>query len=499
MPKFNVLCAGLQHESHSFCPVPADLDSFRSTGGISQGNEVVQNFRGSRSEVGAVIDLAETLDWSLTLPLFAHFVPSGPVTQEAFEYFSNVILKAIDEAAPLDGVIMPLHGAMVVEHLADAEGELVRRVREAVGPDMPIAVTFDLHGNISLDMARYANIVSTYRTTPHIDQYETAWRAGELLQRAMSGEITPRVAYAQRPMFDALDMGRTISGYGPMVEINRMASKAMIEHPTILDVAIHAGFDWSDKYSTGPSILVTSDNDLERAEHIAEDLITYAWNTRAEKTVEMVSVEEAIAVALEPAEGTGPLLIGDFTDCPGAAAVGDNTVLLRAMIDAKLEGSALASIADAESVKTCIEAGEGATVELTLGGKLHPVYSATPLHVTARVVKISDGLAVRTGPYFTGTKVNYGPSCLIDIDGILVIVATFRIQIDDRSQFRIFGINTEEMNILACKAVNHFRADFEPISRRLIYVDAGGIASRNYKQFPYRNIRRPIWPLDSIQ
>lgn len=497
MNGLKVFCAGLMHESHSFCPIPADLATFKATDGIRVGGEVRSEFRGTRSELGAVFDLAEELEWTLLHPLFAHTVPSGPVTEDAFEHFSGIIETELKASLPVDGVMLVLHGAMLVDHLDDAEGELLRRVRAIVGPDVPVAVTFDLHGNIGGAVAEHADIVSSYRTTPHVDQYETAMRAGHLLQRAMKGEIRPRVAYAQLPMFDALDMGRTIAGYGPMVGINIMAAQDIEQHVAILDIAIHAGFDWADKYSTGPSVLVTHDGEDLLAQSIADRLIEFAWRTRSEKTVDMFGIDEVVRIALEPTTADGPLLIGDFTDCPGGAGMGDNTNMLRALIDAKAKGAVVASIADPQSVQKCIAARVGAMVTLELGGKLHPVYSAGPLHVEAQVLTISDGVAVRTGPYFTGTRSFFGPSCLVDIGGVRVIVATEREQIDDRAQFRIFGVDPDRENILVCKAVNHFRADFEPIGRRLVYVDSGGVVSRNFKQFDYRKIRRPIWPLDA--
>ncbi|WP_457588881.1 M81 family metallopeptidase [Ensifer canadensis] len=491
-----VFCAGLMHESHSFCPIPADLATFKSTGGILVGDEVRSEFHGTRSELGAIFDLSDRLGWSLLHPLFAHTVPSGPVTAETFHYFSAIIEKELVSNLPVDGVILVLHGAMLVDGLDDAEGELLRRVRELIGPETPIAVTFDLHGNIGTAVAEQANIVSSYRTTPHVDQYEAALRAGELLQRTMAGEINPRVAYAQLPMFDALDMGRTIAGHGPMVGINRLAAQEIENHPSILDIAIHAGFDWADKYSTGPSVLVTYDGDETLAQSVADQLIEYAWQTKAEKTVDMLGIDEVIRIAREPATSKGPLLIGDFTDCPGGAGMGDNTNMLKALIEARIEGVVVASIADPAAVEKCLAAGVNTIVELELGGRLHAIYSGRPLHVTARVLTVSDGVAFRAGPYFTGTRTYFGPSCLVDIEGVRVIIATEREQIDDRAQLRIFGIDPDEENILVCKAVNHFRADFEPISRRLIYVDSGGVVSRNFKQFAYRKIRRPIWPLD---
>ena len=224
----------------------------------------------------------------------------------------------------------------------------------------------------------------------------------------------------------------------------------------------------------------------------------FAWETRDIKTIRLLPIDEAMTIAKAPAEGAGPLLIGDYTDCPGGAGVGDGTNLLAAMIAAELQNAALGSIADAAAAQACIALGVGATVTLELGGTFDSANGGGPLRVTGVVKAISDGRVVRKGPFATGSVTNYGPSALLQVGGIAVVVATHRVQIDDREQFRIFGLQPETMNILACKAMNHFRADFEAIGRRLIYVDSGGITSFDWGRYPYRNVRRPIWPLDPL-
>jgi microcystin degradation protein MlrC len=498
MAAFRVFAAGMKHESHSFCALPADLGRFRAGGGYKRWGEIPKAFRGTSTEWGAILDLADRHGWILIHPLDANTSPAGPVPEDTYEHFCSVILSALRSAMPVQGVILTLHGAMVTTHLPDAEGELVRRVRGVVGPSVPIAITLDLHANAGPALAEFADIVSTYRTTPHVDMRETAARAGELLQLAMKGEVKPVVAYAQRPMFNALDQGRTISGHGPMVDILRLAEAERAADNALLDIGINAGFDWADKLNVGPSILVTANGDRARAQAVADRLMDFAWETRDIKTIALLPMDEVMAIARAPAEGPGPLLIGDYTDCPGGAGVGDGTSLLQAMIAADLHDAALASIADADSARACIAAGIGATVTLDLGGKFDPAQGGGPLRVTGTVRGVSDGRVVRKGPFATGSVTNYGPSALLQIGGIAVVVASLRVQIDDREQFRIFGLEPERMNILACKAMNHFRADFERIGRRLVYVESGGITSFDWARYPYRNIRRPIWPLDKL-
>ena len=152
-----------------------------------------------------------------------------------------------------------------------------------------------------------------------------------------------------------------------------------------------------------------------------------------------------------------------------------------------------------ESAKIGIDAGIGATVTLNLGGKTDPRFGGTPLKVTGKVEAIADGVYTRKGKYATGTVGTIGPSFLLNLGHVRVIVSSIKSQIDDREQFRMFGIEPEKVNVLLCKASNHFRADFEPMARKLIYIDSGGIVSRNFAQFPYKKVRRPIWPLDKVE
>jgi microcystin degradation protein MlrC len=499
MAAFRVFAAGMKHESHSFCSLPADLDRFKAGGGYKRWGEISAAFRGTNTEWGAVLDLADKHGWIVIHPLDANTSPAGPVPGETYEHFAHVILSALRSAMPVQGVFLTLHGAMVTTHLPDAEGELVRRVRGVVGPSVPVAVTLDLHANAGPALAEFADIVSCYRTTPHVDMHETASRAGELLQAAMLGTVKPVVAYAQRPMMNALDQGRTISGHGPMVDILKRADAERASDNALLDIGINAGFDWSDKINVGPSIFVTANGDRAKAQAAAERLMDFAWETRDIKTIRLLPMDEAMAIARAPAEGPGPLLIGDYTDCPGGAGVGDGTNLLAAMIANDLQGAALGSIADGAAAQACIAAGVGASVTLDLGGKFDPANGGGPLRVTGVVKAVSDGRVVRKGPFATGSVTNYGPSALLQVGGIAVVVATHRVQIDDREQFRIFGLQPETMNILACKAMNHFRADYEKMGRRLIYVESGGITSFDWSKYPYRNIRRPIWPLDDVK
>ncbi|MQW32251.1 M81 family metallopeptidase [Sinorhizobium meliloti] len=491
-----IFAATIMHESHTFNIAPTTLDDFRNCVYL-EGDAIGGAMRGTRSEWGAILDLADEFGWHLVDPLVAMAEPAGKVTDQAFDHMMGIITRGLERAMPVHGVILPLHGAMVTESHDDAEGEIIRQVRAIVGREIPIAVTLDLHANATEDMACLADIITTYRTTPHIDLYETAERAGRLLQRTMLGEIKPSVTLANRPVLEGLDHGRTIAGHGAMVEMLALVREAEAQTRGVLDIGVNSGFVWADVPFTGPTVLVTGDGVRPEYREVAERLADLIWDSRGRKTIQLLPMDETIIIACEAAPaGSGPLLIGDFTDNPGAGAYGDATNLVRALLEAGIKGVAVGTIADLDSAAAGLKAGVGATVTVDLGGKKDPRFGGAPIRLTGTVGAVSDGVYVRKGKVATGTKGNMGPSFRLDLDGMQIIVATYATQIDDREQFRIYGIEPERMNIVACKAMNHFRADFEPIARRLIYVDAGGICSLDFKQFPWSKLRRPIWPLD---
>ena len=496
MPR-KVFSASVMHETHTFCITPTTLDRFRETCYLRDA-EIPAAMRGTRGEGGAVFALADEYGWTLVHPVAAFAQPAGKVTDDAFEHFAGLIIDSLRRALPIDGVLLPLHGAMVTDGYDDAEGELLARIRAVIGRDIPVAVSLDLHANATEDMARHADIITTYRTTPHIDMYETAERAGRLLERTMRGEIRPKIYRAQAPVMFGIDEGRTITGWGPMIEMKAKVKEAEATVPGVLDIGVNAGFAWADTPFTGPSVLVTGDGEASRYQALADQLIRHAWETRGVYTIDFLPIAEGIRIAREPRSGPGPLLIGDYTDNPGGGGHGDGTSFLKALLESDVEDAVVGHIADPESARIGRAAGIGATVTLDLGGKTDPRFGGTPLKVTGKVAALADGIYTRKGTYATGTAGTIGPSFLLDLGRVRVIVSSIKSQIDDREQFRIFGIEPEKTNVLLCKASNHFRADFEPISRKLIYVDSGGIVSRNFAQFDYRKVRRPIWPLDPI-
>ncbi len=496
-PVKRVLTGRFMHETNTFSVQKTDMALWRRRD-FHRDNEIPAAFRGTRSALGATFEAADKYGWTLIHPVSANANPSGTVSDDAFEQIAGLLLAAAARQQPIDGVLLHLHGAMVVESYEDGEGELLARLRRLLGPEVPIVATLDLHANVTQLMADSASALIAFRTYPHIDQYERAWQGAELLQRAMRGEIRPRTVIAKRPMLYGLDWGRTQRG--PMAELIARG-EALEAAGEVLAVSICAGFPLADISDVGPSVTVTVDAGGEgHGEAIAGDFIEHAWATRDFTTVQMLSVAEAVARAREGQPGDKPLLVADFTDNPGGGGYGDATAFLKGLIDAGIERVAFHAICDPEAAAEGMRAGIG-PVTLILGGKVDPRLGGGPLTLAGEITHLSNGRFIAYGPMGGGLERDYGPSLVFRVggpNGIDIIVISNNGQAVDLAQFTSLGLDPARYSTVCVKSMQHFRAAFEPIAREVILVDTGALCAVALPAEFYKNVRRPLWPLDEI-
>jgi microcystin degradation protein MlrC len=492
-----VLTARFMHETNTFSRVKTDMALIRRRD-FHLENEIPAVFRGTRSALGATFEAADRYGWSLVHPISANPNPSGIVTDDAFEAILGQILLAAETRGPFDGVLLHLHGAMVTDSHEDAEGEVLARLRCRLGSEVPIIATLDLHANVTQQMAQNANALIAFRTYPHIDMYERAWQAAELLDRPIRGEIRPVTVIARRPLIHGLDWGRHQSP--PMAALLARADR--IEHAgEALAVSICAGFALANIHDVGPSVTVTVDRlrgSRCAGQAIAEEFMDHAWATRDFTSVHTLSVAEAVARARAGKPGDKPLVIADYTDNPGGGGYGDATALLRGLVDGDVRGVAFHAICDPEAVQAGIRAGVGASTRLELGGKTDPAVGGGPLTLEGEVVCLTNGKFVAYGPMGGGVERNYGPSMVFRVGGIDVVVITNNGQATDLGQFTSLGVDPTRYATVAVKSMQHFRAAFEPIAREVIVVDTGGLCRIDYTADLFTKVRRPIWPLDPI-
>lgn len=492
---FTVLTAEFMHESNTFSRYRTDLPQFE-VDALYYGDEAIRARRNANTELAGFMDVAEPAGWTVVHAISAHAVPGGRVTKAAYDHIAGVILDAARANKDrLDGVLLGMHGSMVPDFCDDGEGYLLGLLRAELGNDIPIAVTLDLHAMVSEDMVRDAQIFVSYKTYPHVDMREGGVHAARILDRAMKGEIAPRTVRAHVPMLDEANSGRT-----DIPETLALYDRAReAEAEGLLAVSVNSGFTGADVSCVGPTVLATYDSHDPQAEvtarRVTEELADRIWRGRTKKRNVFVEVDEAAAEALAWT-GEKPLVIADYADNPGAGSYGNSTALLKGLLDAGVQDAVFAPMVDAEAAATQHRHGEGDTVTVTFGGRGAPDFGGGPLTVTGVIRKLSDGAYVGDGPIQGGLAHSFGPTVVINVDGINVLIVSEAQQMVDLQQLRAFGIEPTDRRVLVLKSMQHFRAAFEPIAGRVIVCDAGALATPRAERRPYTRVPRPLWPLD---
>ncbi|MEM9472993.1 MAG: M81 family metallopeptidase [Pseudomonadota bacterium] len=487
-----VLLAEIMHETNTFnriATVKADFE----TRYWHEGTKATSALAGTNTEIAGFIEAAEQYDWALEIPLAASASPSGPMAAGDWDRVKQLILQPLRNGQRFDAVVLVLHGSMVTETTLDAEGDLLREVRMLAGADSLIAVTLDMHANVSEAMIAAADMMMAYRTYPHVDQRERALHMARLMQDVLQGGPWPRLVMARMPMMDAANHGQTAAGQ-PMPGLLKLADK-LEERDGVICASIQIGFPWSDVPDIGPSVVMTASDD-HAGRVAAQELMQAVWQSRAETQLEFATPAEAMALAGRGTAGDKPLVLADFADNPAGGAYGDSPNLLRAMIGAKLERAAFATISDPASVAGAATAGVGARVRLSLGGKGAPDLTP-PLEVEAEVINLADGGFICAGPMWRGVSFSMGATAVLRIADIDVIVSSAPTAVMDLNVFRSVGIEPQKLTTIGLKSRNHFKAAYGPIARETMLVDAGGIASMRLQQLTFRKIPRPIWPLEN--
>lgn len=495
MTTYRVLSAELAHETNTFSILPTAYAQFEAQD-LFLGHDAALAARGnSNTELAGFSDAARAHGWELVHVLSAIAQPAGRVTEDAYERLAGAIVEAArQQRDTLHGIVLGLHGAMVTAQHDDGEGELLRRLREVVGPALPIAITLDLHANVTRAMCAHANIIVSYRTYPHVDMRSTGRNAADLLHRAMAGEIRPRTLRASVPMLDEVNGGRTDTG--PMLARLAQARAYEEQHADVFAVSINAGFARADIAEIGPTVLVTAQGDMAAHQRFADSIADDIWARRHERINVFLSVGEAAAMARDWPDGTGPLVIADYSDNPGGGAYGDATALLAALLDAQVTGACFGPIVDPQTVAQLQGTAPGARVQVHLGGKTDARLGGGPLALDATVRLHSDGRYFADGPMTGGLDKTWGPTVVLRVAGIDILVVSLPSQILDRAQFTAFGIEPQACRVVALKSMQHFRAAFEPIAGKVVVCDSGALCTPNYAGLPYPHVPRPLFPLD---
>jgi len=492
------LLGGMAHETNTFNPYPTPWLAFRAL----QGQNMLQARRGTNSEVGGMLAVLEAeQDLELVPSIYAHATPAGYVTREAVEYVLGAWLEALSQQ-PVDGVCLALHGAMTATGIDDAESYLLERLRQALGPGVPIVASMDLHATLTPEMAHFLDALTIYRTYPHMDMAERGREAARILVRTLAGDIRPTMAVAKRPLL-VCPPQNVLPGAEPMASIMARARQMEAENPKVIAACPAHGFAQQDVPWAGVGAAVTTDGAPELAHELAEELAEMLFAHRDEYQVALPDAAQAIKLAKEHPQP--PVAIADSGDNIGGGTPGDGTALLSEILRQGVD-SALVHLVDAQAAQAAAAAGIGGQITLAVGGRSDPLYGP-PVKVTVVVRALTDGVYLNRawGGYSAGVVSNMGLSARLELmidqhgSGVTLIVSSQTYSPNNILHAKSLGVYPEDYRMTVCKGGLAFREAYKPpVANSYIQADTPGYSSSDLDRFAYRRVRRPIAPLDDL-
>ncbi|RXI96172.1 M81 family peptidase [Anaerobacillus alkaliphilus] len=479
-----ILIGQIAHETNTFSTVKTTVEDFKSWQWY-EDEEVVSNHRNVRDFLGGMIDKAEELEIEM-VPGFSTFaMPSGIITSETNQRLKNELLDRVLNKE-FDAICLSLHGAGVAEDTFDLEGDILEAVRAAVGEKVPIVVTLDLHGNLTEKMVKYADVLLGVNYYPHVDCYERGREAVGLAKEMLEGKLIPTMYLKTLPLL----IPTSTTNQRPAKTVNEVCWEQE-KKEGVFDCTFFHGFPYTDIPELGVSVLTITNNQPQLAKEIAAVVSQKIWELREDFFPKIASPREGIKVALE-IEG-GPVVINETSDNPGGGTPGDGTHLLSALLEEGVRDTCFGFICDPEVVNLAHHEGVGKTIDVLLGGKTDAMHGQ-PLAVQAYIKTLADGTFIQSSPMGRGSKVSYGKSVRLVVNGIDIIVCSKKSQVLDEQIFLLHGIDVRSYKIVALKSSQHFRAGFEPIAKEIITVDSPGLSSFQLDSFTHTRLEKPMYP-----
>jgi microcystin degradation protein MlrC len=387
---------------------------------------------------------------------------------------------------------------MVATGSPDPDADMLERLRQCVGSEIPIVGTLDLHANVSERSVVAADMLAAYLTNPHMDMFERGEEAAHALRAILAGSAQPKTAYVKVPLTPPTAILLTREGpYADIIDFGQRRKREL--GGKILNVSISAGFVYADTDTTGMAIWVTGRHDLEPARTLMAEIAERVWADRERFKRVLTSMEEAVRGAVE--RGKGPNLpayiYADIGDNPGGGGCGNTTEFLAALIEAGADGVLMGAFFEPELAAVAVETGVGAELDAVFNANPRTMFS-TRYECRATVAAVStEAFVGRLGQY-TGTLIEASPSAALQIGGITVVVISNRYQTSDPMFFEHLGLDIAQARTVCVKSRGHFRAGFEPwfTPDRVLEVDTPGFTSPVLSRFDWKGLPRPVFPLD---
>jgi microcystin degradation protein MlrC len=493
-----IAVGGFQHATNTFAPKKASYADFAKADewpGLTRGRAIFNAFEATNIPIAGAIELLAARGHRVVPTLWAYASPSAPVERNAYEQISTELIRDVKANMPLDGVYLDLHGAMMAEHIDDGEGEFLRRLRMAIGYDVPIVASLDLHANLTPAMVSESNGLVAFRSYPHIDMAETGARAAAFLEQLIAGQGLRFKASRHADFLIPLTWQCTLieparSLFHQMEELCSSSQSC---------ISLLMGFPAADFPDCGPAIIAyaaTQDDAEMVADAMLASLVTAEKRFAGTIYPPDVAVQKALRIAVGARR---PVIIADTQDNPGVGGTSDSTGMLSALVRNRATGAVVGLMVDPAAAVAAHCAGVDSTIQLSLGGK-SGAPGQVPFTARFRVEQITNGKFTATGPFYRGARMELGPMALLEVSGIRVVVASRLAQAADQEMFRCVGVIPARCPILVLKSSVHFRADFEPIAEAILEAAAPGPMIADPANLPFKRLRpgirmRPLGPL----
>lgn len=490
--------AGISHESNSFSNHKTTLDDFKVQFGETPQERAKKFFSLANAQTtsSGYIEGAKRNGLDLYPAFLANARPMGPVTDHAFERLMKEMIAQLKAGPKLDGILLNLHGAMVVESFSSGDEEIVKRVREAFGPDMPIIVTHDFHANITPKIIEYSDVLITFKENPHLDTYDRGIQAAELMARMVRGEINPTQRLMKPPMVYNIVFQNTFSS--PLLPVTT-ESKEVEKNEKILAVSVSGGYQYADVPWMGPTVVVVTDNDPKLAEKEAKRLSDMLWETRHQTVLNNPQPAEAVKMAME--HKGRPVVLIDMGDNIGGGSTGDSSFLLEQLLKQGAKGWVMV-IADPEAYKIAEETGVGKPFDFAVGGKTDSIHGK-PIRIKGQVRSLHVGQYLETEIRHGGGRYwDMGNTAVIQIEGStldepnLLLLTTVPSSPNSVHQLISNGVYVERQKIIVVKGAIAPRAAYEPFASTLISVDSPGATAVNPTWFNYQHVRKGLFGME---
>ncbi|MEQ9691509.1 MAG: M81 family metallopeptidase [Bauldia litoralis] len=490
MPRIAV--ASLWEESNSFSPLKTTVETFASYY-LLRGEAILTGYGEARSEVPGFLDVLADAGAEPVPLLAAYAAAGGTVTRETFETLVGEIEDRLRAAGPVDGLLLALHGALVVEGQPDGDGEIIERMRRILPDGTPIGVSLDLHGHLTPLMLQPNTFLIGYRNYPHTDIYETGVRTARLMMEVVGGRPMPAMGLAKRPLLVSPTCARTTDG--PLLPVVA-AARRMEETGAVIHAALFPVQPWIDVPDLGFGVLVCAET-RAAAEDAAERLAGMAWERRGDFFPELTELDEAIRIGLE---SEGMTLVSDAGDAPTGGSAADSAAVLKALLANKADEAPRLSyltLCDPAGAQAAIAAGEGASITVSVGHAFS-VSDGAPVAVTGTVVSVSDGRYIVGDGGMHGLEMSMGPTVVLAIGSIRLLIRTQPSMEWDKALYTSQGLTLEDAALVFVKSPSHFRASFGPAASRILVANTPGPTAPDMRRIPFTQVTRPLYPLDPM-